>query len=133
MPERSDQLFLADMLEAIDDALAFGFAMSRERFAGDRRTVHAVCRCLEIIGEAAGRLSLETIVRSPEVPWAKLRSLRNRIVHACFDVDVDLVHEIVTKDLQGLRQLIAATMEALKDPNLEFRQLECRDADTRGQ
>ena len=111
MPRRSDRLLLQDILEALGDIEAFTTGMTHEAFAADRRTIHAVCRCLEIVGEAASRLSPTMIARMPGPPWNALRGLRNRIVHAYFAVDTEIVHRICTEDLGQLKAAIMATLD----------------------
>lgn len=65
MPRRSDALLLADMLRAIDEIETFVRGMDARTLADDRRTFRAVCRCLEILGEAASRLSAEVTAAAP--------------------------------------------------------------------
>lgn len=62
----------------------------------------ALARLLEIVGEAAGRVSPEYRAAHPELPWAAMSGLRNRLAHAYFDVDLDVLLDIVTNDLPPL-------------------------------
>ncbi len=62
----------------------------------------ALARCVEIVGEAAGRLSDEIRAVAPTVPWAAIVGMRNRLVHAYFDVDTEIVWKTVTVELPAL-------------------------------
>ncbi len=59
----------------------------------------AIVRCIEILGEAATHVSPDTRRAHPQVPWTAITGMRNRIVHACFDVDRDMVRSTVVEDL----------------------------------
>jgi uncharacterized protein with HEPN domain len=58
---------------------------------------------LEIIGEAANKASAETRSQSNAIPWQDISGMRNRLIHAYFDVDLDVVWSTVTKDLPSLK------------------------------
>jgi uncharacterized protein with HEPN domain len=90
---------VGDTLEAVADVESFVAGMDRAAFATGRRTVHAVRRCLEIVGEAAGRLPGDARAAMDDVGWRQLRGVRDRVVHACFDVDLDVVWTAATVDL----------------------------------
>lgn len=63
----------------------------------------AVIRCVEIIGEAASKISDATRISAPDIPWSAIVGMRNRLVHAYFEVDADVVWNTVTVELPGLR------------------------------
>lgn len=94
------------MIEAADDAMAFAAGKSQADLAQDRKTLFAVIRCVEIIGEAAARISEATRASSPDIPWSAMVGMRNRLVHAYFDVDTDVVWKTVTVELPALRERI---------------------------
>lgn len=75
-------------------------------FSKDRKTQDAVVRNLEIIGEASSRLPDDFRSGHGDIPWALMRGLRNRIVHAYFGVDLQLVWEVVVDDLPPLKERI---------------------------
>lgn len=87
----------------------FASTSSRDELGTNRLLLHALVRCLEIIGEAATQLSEETRASLPNVPWAGIRGMQNRI-HAYFSVDPDLVWDTVTVDLPPV---VAAISEFL--------------------
>ena len=71
----------------------------------------AVTRCLEILGEAASKLSPDLCRRFPSIPFPQIVSMRNRLIHAYFDVDLDIVFTTVKEDLPSL---ISQLDEALR-------------------
>lgn len=73
----------------------------------------ALTRCLEILGEAASRLSAETRLRFPEIPWMQMVSMRNRLIHAYFDVDLDIVWTTVFEDLPPILPLLESALAQL--------------------
>lgn len=90
------------MLEAAEEALRFAAGRPRADLDTDRMLVLAVIKCVEIVGEAASRVSQETIAAHPEIPWADIVGMRNRLVHVYFDVDADRVWDTLTDDLPFL-------------------------------
>jgi uncharacterized protein with HEPN domain len=79
-----------------------------------------IVKCIEIIGEAAVRVSEETRARFPDVPWYVLAGIRNRLVHAYFDVDLDQIWTAATKDLPPLIVQLESIVSSLPtDPSQE--------------
>jgi len=73
--------------------------------------IDAVVRNIEIIGEASVRVPDEVKDRFSEIPWLKLKGIRNRIVHDYFGVDVNIIWEIIEKDLVGLKKQIELALK----------------------
>ena len=84
------------------DALYFTEGMSYEEFAHDRRTQLSVLKSVEIVGEAAAHVSEENETAHPTIPWRDIVGMRNRLVHAYFDIDLPSVWSTVRDDLPGL-------------------------------
>ena len=98
----ADRLRLEHMLTAARDTLDSVSGRSRESLARDRMLLRSIERELEIIGEAANKVSGEFRVSHPEIPWADMIGMRNRLTHAYFDIDLDMVWETVKEDLPSL-------------------------------
>lgn len=81
--------------------------MSLEDFSKDRKTIDAVARNLEIMGEAANRLPDEFKEIHSDVEWYKIVGLRHRIVHEYFGVDLQIIWRILQKDLPELRRSLS--------------------------
>ena len=91
------------MLDAANEALTFIQGKVRSDLDSDRMLVLSLIRELEIIGEAASKVSRETRSLSSGIPWQDIAGMRNRLIHAYFDVDLDIVWSTVTKDLPVLK------------------------------
>ena len=99
---RDDAAYLLDMLLAARDALSFTEGMSYEEFVQDRRTQLSVLKSVEIVGEAAAHVSEDTKRAHPTIPWREIVGMRNRLVHAYFDIDLPFVWATVCDDLPVL-------------------------------
>jgi len=84
MPKRDPDLLLQDMLGAIHKIEKYTAGIDRESFLQDEKTIDAVVRNLEVLGEAARQLPEDFAARYPEVSWRQIAGLRNRIVHDYF-------------------------------------------------
>jgi uncharacterized protein with HEPN domain len=101
------------MLAHSREALSLGLGKSRADLDRERVIVLALLQLLQIIGEAAGLVSPAFCTAHPQIPWAQIVSLRNRLIHGYDVIDLDIVWSILNKDLpplvQQLEQLSAAT------------------------
>lgn len=97
-----DAIRLKHMHEALTLALQMSNARTREDLSNDPMLSMALIRCLEILGEAASKISPQIRIEFPALPFGKMISMRNRLIHAYFDVDLDIVWETVSEDLPGL-------------------------------
>lgn len=103
MPERPAELYLQDILDAIASIEAYVRGYSYEDFFEDRKTADAVVRNLEIIGEAAGNMPRDVTGRYPEVPWAKMVGMRNKVIHEYAGVDLSILWQTIGEDLSPLK------------------------------
>ena len=103
MPKRDPDLLIEDMLTAIRKIERYTTGMSEELFRQDEKTVDAVVRNLEIIGEATRQIPEDFTVRHPGVPWRQVAGLRNRIVHDYFGLDLEIIWEVIRHDLPELQ------------------------------
>ena len=102
MTRHDDRVRLRHMLDACLKAIKFLQHRTRKDLNNDEELVLALTRLLEIVGEAAGKVSKERRAASPKIPWLQIAGMRNRLIHACFDVDVDEVWRTVQEDLPPL-------------------------------
>lgn len=102
MTRRDDAITLRQMLEYAKEAIALTTGKSRTDVESDRVLCLATVRLLEIIGEAAGRVSKETQCKNPQIPWGEIVGLRNRLIHGYDSVDIRVVWEILVSDLPDL-------------------------------
>ncbi|MGA3060544.1 MAG: DUF86 domain-containing protein [Candidatus Bathyarchaeia archaeon] len=97
--------YVEDIIKAMDDALSFVKGMDYDRFAKDRKTVYAVIRALEIIGEASKNLPSPIKARYSQIPWKDMAGMRDKVIHAYFGVDLKRVWNTVNVDIPSLKLL----------------------------
>lgn len=107
---RSDAERLQDILEAIERIQS---RAQIEQLQEDELLQVWVLYHLQIVGEAVRSLSAGLTQQHPEVPWSQIVGLRNRVVHEYFDIDLDIVIDIVTTDLPGFQVQIESILQAL--------------------
>ncbi len=95
MSERSAELLIEDILDSASKIQRYVVGMSFDAFVSDERTVDAVVRNFEIIGEAASRLPEDFRKENPNIDWVRIRGLRNRVVHDYFGIDLSIVWNII--------------------------------------
>lgn len=108
---RSDELYLADIVEAADAVARFVAGQDESRFFADDLVRSAVLHKLTVIGEAAARVSSALRESNPGIPWADIAGFRNIAVHAYFSVDWSLVWNTAVSDAPALRQEVAKLLE----------------------
>ena len=99
MSKIDDQTRLRHMRDAAVEATRFAQGRSRESLNTDRMLALSLVKLVEIMGEAASRVSQETRSQLPRIPWVQIISMRNRLTHAYFDIDLDIVWKTATEDL----------------------------------
>ena len=104
----ADTALLLDMLLAARDALTFLAGMDEHAFLASRLHQNAVIRSLEVIGEAAGKVSSAIRAAHPEIPWREIVGMRHRLIHGYADVRLELVWFVATERLQPLVDVLAA-------------------------
>ena len=102
MSDRSPKLLIDDILESAKKIQRYTADLDFERFTLDEKTVDAVARNFEIIGEAANRLPEDFKEQYPNVEWNRMRGFRNRIVHDYFGIDYEIVWKIIENYLPEL-------------------------------
>jgi uncharacterized protein with HEPN domain len=103
MPKRDADLLVEDMRAAINRVERYTEGLNRETFLQDEKTIDAVVRNLEVLGEASRQMPEEFINQHLEVPWKLIAGLRNRIVHDYFGLDLEIIWEVVSHDIPKLK------------------------------
>lgn len=97
-----DRVRLRHMVEAAESAVQFIAGRQRPDLEEDRMLLFALVRAIEIIGEAASRISAELQATYPDIPWYAIIGMRNRLIHAYFDIDTEIVWQTVTQEIPSL-------------------------------
>jgi uncharacterized protein with HEPN domain len=97
--------YINDLIEACEDILAFTEGMSYSDFVNDKKTINAVIRSLEVIGEATKKLPASLKDRYPKVPWKQMAGMRDKLIHEYFGVDKQMVWQVVEKHIRDLHAI----------------------------
>src|SRR5262245_16368633 len=102
MPQHDARVCLAHMRDHAREALELVRGKQRKDFDSDRLLNLALTRLLEVVGEAARRFPAGDQARHPGIPWASIVGLRNRLIHGYDQVDLDILWQILQRDLPPL-------------------------------
>ena len=100
----ADRIRMQHMLEAAREAVAYANGRSRCDLDTDRQLMHSMVRCIEIIGEAANRVSANCQAAHPDLGWQDMIGMRNRLAHGYFDINLTIVWQTVVEELPALIQ-----------------------------
>ena len=105
--------YIEDIISAMDKAIDFVKNMSYEEFTRDDKTVYAVVRAIEIIGEAVKNIPGNVRKNYPEIPWKDMAGMRNKVIHEYFGVKLNIVWRTVKEEIPPLKPLFE---KILKEP-----------------
>ena len=110
MSNRDRLLLLEDMHESTLKIRRYTANLDYDSFLNDDKTIDAVVRNFEIIGEAANRIDPDFRKMNSEIEWNRIRGFRNRIVHDYFGIDYEIVWTIIEDDLENLIEQIESVL-----------------------
>lgn len=105
---KDQRLYLQHILESIEAIEKYAGKMSKSAFLKQPQVQDAVIRRLEIIGEAARHLSDNLLKASSQIEWRAVKAMRNFLIHEYFNVDLDLVWQVVNTDLEKMKRVLTA-------------------------
>jgi uncharacterized protein with HEPN domain len=108
---RDHSFYLKDIFHAIESIETFTAGMNCDLFVADDKTLSAVIRKLEIIGEAVKQLPEEFLLLHPDIPWKQIAGMRDKLIHFYFGVDPHLVWQTVQKRLPELKAAVVAGLQ----------------------
>jgi uncharacterized protein with HEPN domain len=103
--------YLADIIEAIGDIRSFVDGLNYDAFSTDKKTVNAVIRSLQVIGDAVKKIPVELRQEHPGIPWREIAGTRDKLIHEYFGVDLQIVWETIKSDLNALDQGVRALQQ----------------------
>ena len=106
----ADRIRIQHMLDAAREAMAFAKGRTVDDLRTHRMLLLALVKEIEILGEAATQISEDFRFSRPDIPWAMIRGMRNRLIHAYSDVNVALVWSTVISDLPELARALNALL-----------------------
>jgi uncharacterized protein with HEPN domain len=119
MPSHNDDVRLRHMLDYSREAILLAEKRGRPDLDTDRMLQLSLVRLVEIVGEAASRVSESTRQRHSHVPWPQIAGMRNRLIHGYDFVDYDILWQTVTEDLPALVAALEPLIPAPPDQELE--------------
>ncbi len=102
----NDALYLGHMLDMTRKALELSRGVDREAFESDEKLQLALVHLIQVIGEAARRVSSQSQLRHPDIPWGAIVGMRHKVVHDYMGVDIDRVWDTVQGDLPALSRML---------------------------
>lgn len=107
--------YIEDMLEAAEKIEQYTDRMGHEEFVTDEKTVDAVLRNLEILGEASKLISEDAREHALEIPWSEMAGMRDKLIHGYATIDLDIVWQTVTEEVPQLRSKLDELFVELDD------------------
>ncbi len=112
MRRRDTRDYLQDIVDAISDAESFTKNLTYDQFVKDRKTLNAVVRSLEIIGEASKQLPNSLKNQFPELPWKEITGMRDKLIHAYFGMDTEMIWQTVKENIPPLKQTLQKILKS---------------------
>ena len=113
MSKRETKLYVSDVIEAIDKIFQYTKELSYGEFCANNMVIDAVVRNITIIGEATDNVPAEIKKTHSDIPWRKIKDMRNTIIHEYFGVDKKVLWKTIQNDLSPLKRQIAELIDEI--------------------
>jgi uncharacterized protein with HEPN domain len=113
MSEKSPRVYLEDILTSISRVEEYTKNLSFENFNKDQKTIDAVIRNLEVIGEAARNIPEEFSEKYSDLPWREMVVMRNKVIHEYFGIDINILWQTIKEDLPSLEIQVQNLLKTL--------------------
>jgi uncharacterized protein with HEPN domain len=118
MPERKPTAIIEDILECIEHIQSYTKGLSFEQFSSHFMTVEACLYNIQIIGEAVSLLPKDIKKENPDIKWAAIKGMRNRLIHEYFGTDLQLVWDVIKDELPELKNKLGDLNAGLMEQNI---------------
>jgi uncharacterized protein with HEPN domain len=103
--------YIQDIFEALGEVKDFTAGLQYEDFVKDKKTINAVVRSLEVIGEATKKIPDNIRLKYPEIPWKRMAGMRDKLIHEYFGIDLEIVWEVTNSELPPIEPLIQKVLD----------------------
>ncbi|MBI4811013.1 MAG: DUF86 domain-containing protein [Ignavibacteriales bacterium] len=107
--------YIQDVIDATESGMKFVYGMEYDDFIQDDKTIFAVIRAIEVIGEAAKNISNDVRKRYPEIPWRNIVGMRDKLIHAYFGVDIKRVWKTIKEEIPPLKPIFEQMLRDLEN------------------
>jgi len=105
--------YFQDILDSINEIDDFVKGMTFTDFTKDKKTINAVVRSIEVIGEAAKNIPPAVRIKYPDIPWKKMSGMRDKLIHEYFGIDLEIIWQTTKTDIPVMKQPIADIIKTL--------------------
>ncbi|MCD6514489.1 MAG: DUF86 domain-containing protein [Candidatus Odinarchaeota archaeon] len=106
--------YIEDIINAMNKALQFVKGMSYDEFTKDDKTIFAVIRSLEVIGEAVKNIPETIREKYPEIPWKAMAGMRDKLIHEYFGVDLKILWDTVKKRIPKIKPFFEKMLKEIE-------------------
>jgi len=106
--------YVQDIIDSIRDIESFIKGMKFVEFKKDRKTINAVVRSIEVIGEASKKIPASITAKYPKVPWKKMAGMRDKLIHEYFGIDLEILWKVAKEDIKSIRPAMRQILKELK-------------------